>query len=101
MSIKEDFDIMHKLEVCALSKRFGDRVAVDQVSFYVDDGELFVLLGPSGSGKTTLIRMLCGLETPDAGQILIDGCDITKWPAGQRNIGADRKSTRLNSSHVS
>jgi multiple sugar transport system ATP-binding protein len=88
MSIKEDFDIMHKLEVCALSKRFGDRVAVDQVSFYVDDGELFVLLGPSGSGKTTLMRMLCGLETPDAGQILIDGCDITKWPAGQRNIGA-------------
>jgi multiple sugar transport system ATP-binding protein len=88
MSVKEDFDTMHKLEVCALTKCFGDTVAVDRVSFYVDDGEFFVLLGPTGSGKTTIMRMLCGLETPDTGCVLIDECDVTRWPAGQRNIGA-------------
>lgn len=59
---------------CAgLTKRFGDRVAVDAVDLSLGSGEVFALLGPNGAGKTTTVRMLCGLITPTAGSVSIKG----------------------------
>src|SRR5699024_3578269 len=76
----------------------GSTVGVSQVDFQVEDGEVFVVMGLSGSGKSTLIRCLNRLIEPTQGQIFIDGTDITKTNADEL---LDRKSTRLNSSHVS
>jgi ABC-2 type transport system ATP-binding protein len=56
-----------------LQKRYGDRLAVDGVSFSIAEGECYGLLGPNGAGKTTTISMLCGLTTRDAGDVTIDG----------------------------
>jgi sulfate/thiosulfate transport system ATP-binding protein len=69
------------------SKRFGDFVAVDDVSLTVPDGSLTALLGPSGSGKSTLLRIIAGLETPDSGRIMIQGNDATQTPAQHRDVG--------------
>ena len=60
--------------------------AVDGLSFAVDEGTLNVLLGPSGCGKSTTLRLIAGLEAPDAGRILIAGRDVTRLPPSQRNI---------------
>jgi len=57
-------------------KRFGDVTAVDDVSLDIGAGEFFTLLGPSGCGKTTLLRLIAGLEQPDAGAVLLDGTDL-------------------------
>lgn len=78
---------MSDLEVQGLVKRFGNNLVVDRVSFYVNDGEFFVLLGPSGGGKTTILRMICGLEMPDDGRIVLNGQDVTKLNPRQRNLG--------------
>ena len=59
-----------------VTKRFGDFVAVDNVSLSVFKGEIFCLLGGSGCGKTTLLRMLAGFEAPTSGRIFIDGQDM-------------------------
>jgi putrescine transport system ATP-binding protein len=67
-------------------KRFGNSAAVEGVSLSVLEGEFFALLGPSGCGKTTLLRMLAGLETPDAGCILLDGKDLAPIPPYRRPI---------------
>ena len=56
-----------------VTKKFGDFVAVDNVTLTIGQGEIFCLLGGSGCGKTTLLRMLAGFETPTAGSIFIDG----------------------------
>ena len=66
------------LEVEGLTKKFGDFIAVDHVSFTVKPGEVFGYLGPNGSGKTTTIRMLCGLLTPNEGSAKIMGIDVLK-----------------------
>jgi multiple sugar transport system ATP-binding protein len=60
---------------------------VDDVSFAVEDGEFFVLLGPSGGGKSTLLRLICGLEMPDQGEIIVGGRDVTRKPPRERNLG--------------
>jgi len=65
------------LRLTGIVKTFGATRAVDGVSLDIFPGEFFALLGPSGCGKTTLLRMLAGLEAPDAGQILLDGEDLT------------------------
>ena len=70
----------------AVTKRFGDFVAVDQVSLTIRQGEIFCLLGGSGCGKTTLLRMLAGFETPSAGRILIDGQDMAAIPPYERPV---------------
>ena len=70
-----------------ISKRFGDFVAVDDISLEVESGALTALLGPSGSGKSTLLRIIAGLETPDAGQILLAGKDATALAPQKRNVG--------------
>jgi sulfate/thiosulfate transport system ATP-binding protein len=75
------------IEVRALTKRFGDFTAVDDVSLVVATGELVALLGPSGSGKTTLLRLIAGLEFPDAGSVLFDGEDATLQSARERRVG--------------
>jgi putrescine transport system ATP-binding protein len=69
-----------------LSKRFGDFVAVNNVSLSVERGEIFCLLGASGCGKTTLLRLLAGFETPSAGRLLIDGQDLAAVPPYRRPV---------------
>ena len=76
---------MNAIEVNGLTKRFGDFVAVDHVSFTVAQGELFGLLGPNGAGKTTLIRMLTTLTPPSDGSAKVAGHDIRKDPNGVRH----------------
>ena len=65
------------ISVKGVTKRFGDYVALDDVSLEVPDGSLTALLGPSGSGKSTLLRIIGGLELPDEGSIEINGEDAT------------------------
>jgi ABC-type Fe3+/spermidine/putrescine transport system ATPase subunit len=74
------------VEVQGVRRAFGPTVAVDDVSLDVAQGEIFGLLGPSGCGKTTLLRMIAGLERPDAGHILLDGVDVTDLPAHRRSV---------------
>src|SRR5437867_1313502 len=69
-----------------LRKSFGDVAAVRDVSLEIRSGEFLTLLGPSGCGKTTLLRMIAGFESPDAGQVLISGRDVTARPAHQRQV---------------
>ena len=78
---------MPGLEVRGLVRRLGDHLAVDDLSFDVKDGQFFVLLGPSGCGKTTTLRIICGLEPPDAGEVLIADRQVTTLPSRERNVG--------------
>jgi sulfate transport system ATP-binding protein len=75
------------IEVRNVSKRFGEFVALDDVSITVGDGALTALLGPSGSGKSTLLRVIAGLEVPDSGEVVIGGEDVTNSPARNRGVG--------------
>jgi ABC-2 type transport system ATP-binding protein len=76
------------MEVSKLSKHFGEVAAVNDISFQVNNGELFGFLGPNGAGKTTTINILTGLARPDAGTINIGGIDCTRNPkAAQHLIG--------------
>ena len=68
-------------------KRFTGAPVLDHVSFDVASGEFLSVLGPSGCGKTTLLRILAGLESPDAGSVLKDGADITHLPPERRSMG--------------
>jgi putrescine transport system ATP-binding protein len=77
---------MALLEIIAASKRFATTAAVDRVSLSVEQGEFFALLGPSGCGKTTLLRLIAGFETPDSGQILIDGVEMNAVPPYARPV---------------
>jgi sodium transport system ATP-binding protein len=71
-----------------LHKRFGDRVAVDEVSFVAKDGEVTGFLGPNGAGKTTTLRMIYSLVRPDGGTAVVDGVDVGRDPDGvRRRIG--------------
>jgi sulfate/thiosulfate transport system ATP-binding protein len=75
------------VELKKINKQFGKTVALDDINFSVGDGELVALLGPSGSGKTTVLRLIAGLEMPDAGSLLINGSVVNGVPAPQRNVG--------------
>src|SRR5437867_10346254 len=68
-----------------LSRRFGDFVAVDDVSFDVARGEVFGFLGANGAGKSTAIRMLCGLLKPTSGTASVDGIDVGRDPEGVKH----------------
>jgi len=70
-----------------INKRFGDFVALDNVSLDFPQGELTALLGPSGCGKTTLLRCIAGLEHPDSGQVLLDGSDASDRHVRERQVG--------------
>jgi osmoprotectant transport system ATP-binding protein len=75
------------IAVDGLTKRFGNSVAVDGISFSVNEGERLVLLGRSGSGKTTTLRMINRLSDPDSGTISINGTDTRSMPVGQLRKG--------------
>src|SRR5919108_4694256 len=75
------------IEARDITKRFGDYLALDDVTIRVPDGSLTALLGPSGSGKSTLLRVIAGLEAPDAGRVLIGGEEVTHRPARKREVG--------------
>ena len=75
------------IEIDQVNKRFGDFVAVDNVSLTLNNGELTALLGPSGSGKTTLLRIIAGLEQPDSGRIRFHGEDTTDLHVSDRGVG--------------
>ncbi len=74
------------IRIASVSKRFGDFVAVDDVSLDIARGELFAILGGSGCGKTTLLRILAGFESPSSGTIEIDGVDVTRQPPYERPV---------------
>ncbi len=77
------------IEVRSVHKRFGDVVAVDDVSFVADDGKITAVLGPNGAGKTTTLRMVTALITPDRGNVVVDGQDLAAdVAAARRRIGA-------------
>jgi sulfate transport system ATP-binding protein len=75
------------IEATGIAKRFGNFVALDDVDLTVGSGHLTALLGPSGGGKSTLLRIIGGLEQPDAGEVRINGREITGLPAQRRNVG--------------
>ena len=70
-----------------INKTYAGYQASNHVSFGIEQGRLIALLGPSGSGKTTILRMIAGLETPDSGEIVIDGKVVNNIPASERGIG--------------
>lgn len=74
------------LELISLSKRYGDRAAVNNLSLQVHQGEFYALLGPNGAGKTTTLRMVAGLLQPDGGDALILGHNITKTPSAAKQL---------------
>ncbi|HZI99385.1 MAG TPA: ABC transporter ATP-binding protein [Gemmatimonadaceae bacterium] len=75
------------LALDGITRRFGDHVAVDHISFEVPSGELLALIGASGSGKTTTLRIAAGYESPDSGRVMFDGRDITSLPPQKRGFG--------------
>ncbi len=78
---------MSDVELSGLTKRYGETLAVADVSLRVEEGEFFSLLGPSGCGKTTTLRMIAGFVRPNEGQVFIGGEDMTLLPPERRGIG--------------
>jgi sulfate transport system ATP-binding protein len=75
------------IDVSGVTRRFGDFVALDNVSVSLPTGQLTALLGPSGGGKSTLLRIIAGLDSADEGTITIEGKEATKLPPQKRNVG--------------
>ena len=76
------------IEVARLTRHFGSRVAVDDVSFTVHPGSVTGLLGPNGAGKSTTMRMILGLDRPTSGTALVDGAPFSRSPAPMSTVGA-------------
>jgi multiple sugar transport system ATP-binding protein len=77
---------MAEIGFAGVTKRFGEVAAIDELTLKVGDGEFFVLLGPTGAGKTTTLRLIAGLEVPDAGRVEIGGEDATHWSVAERDV---------------
>ncbi|HEI8866642.1 ferric ABC transporter ATP-binding protein [Serratia sp. AKBS12] len=76
----------HFVELRNVAKRFGNNTVIDNINLAIPQGQMVTLLGPSGCGKTTVLRLVAGLEKPSAGQIIIDGEDVTDRSIQQRDI---------------
>ncbi|HJW21447.1 MAG TPA: ABC transporter ATP-binding protein, partial [Candidatus Limnocylindrales bacterium] len=76
----------HDVELVGVTRRFGDVVAVDDLTLSVEAGSFYSLLGPSGCGKTTTLRLVAGFEQPDEGVIRIGGAEVEGVPAYRRNV---------------
>src|SRR5271154_3824532 len=76
------------IEIRNLSKRYGDKVAVDDLSFTIRPGHVTGFLGPNGAGKTTTMRLILGLDSPSAGAVTIDGKPFTQVYSAMREVGA-------------
>ncbi|MBS0196084.1 MAG: ABC transporter ATP-binding protein [Planctomycetes bacterium] len=83
------------LELHGIRKKFGESTVLDGVDLDIDCGQFVTLLGPSGCGKTTLLRIIAGLELPDAGRVVLGGRDITRTPAAQRQVNTVFQSYAL------
>lgn len=70
----------------SISKSFGNNIVLDDLNLYIRENEFLTLLGPSGCGKTTTLRIIGGFESPDKGQVIFDGVDITKLPPNKRQL---------------
>jgi sulfate transport system ATP-binding protein len=75
------------IDVTGVTKKFGDFVALDDVTVSLPTGQLTALLGPSGGGKSTLLRIIAGLDKADSGTVSIEGVEATKLPPQKRNVG--------------
>src|SRR6266508_2855938 len=76
------------IEARGLTKRFGDKLAVDQLSFTVEPGRVTGFLGPNGAGKSTTMRMILGLDRPTSGSVTVNGRPYVDHPAPLRRVGA-------------
>ncbi|QYK42024.1 MAG: ABC transporter ATP-binding protein [Paracoccaceae bacterium] len=77
---------MARIELSGISKSFGAQRALRDLNLTVEDGEFFVLLGRTGAGKTTTLRVIAGLEKPDAGSVVIGANDVGAWTAAERDV---------------
>lgn len=77
---------MSHLSLQHITKTWGDKIALQDISFDVAQGSFVALLGPSGCGKSTLLRTLAGLETADSGRIYFNHTDVTPLPPAQRKL---------------
>jgi ABC-type Fe3+/spermidine/putrescine transport system ATPase subunit len=75
------------VRLSGVSKKYGNRLAVENMTLDIGEGEFFTILGASGSGKTTCLRMIAGYVKPTSGSILIGGKDVTSFPSYRRNVG--------------
>ena len=82
----QDINAEPYIQIEGITKSYDDVTPVKDISLSVYKGELFSLLGRSGCGKTTLLRILAGFEKPTSGRVLIDGIDVTNWPAYKRPV---------------
>jgi sulfate/thiosulfate transport system ATP-binding protein len=95
MQVDEQGNKAIAVSVRNISKKFGSATVLEDINFDVQDGETIVLLGASGSGKTTILRVIAGLETPDSGEVVLHGKNVTNLPARERGIGVIFQSYAL------
>jgi spermidine/putrescine transport system ATP-binding protein len=88
-------DVSNILEIRGISKSFGETSVIRNLSFSVARGEFLTVLGSSGCGKTTLLRIICGLEEADAGQVILDGRDVTAAEPNLREVNTVFQSYAL------